>query len=403
MAQLGRGGRGRVFGLLGVRAERELVLRTAPSPQIPLKQVFVVPASGPEALQHYLETIERKRTLREIENLIPPDDLKILRGMYRETPFAVWGATSGRGNTRTFSQMNLGDYILFLQRGKVVLIGEIAWKTQNREIAQYFWNTNVAGETWENIYFIINERKLNIPAEQLWKYLDYEPTFRLQGLMQVDRGRVAEVEKQYGGFSDVLLRLARGEKPQERPEHPVVDTTPPHVSEEDEKPREHNEIQWRLIRLGHAAGVDVWIPKNDQGKEWEGHKFKEQVLHDFKSGLDIPRTVENIDTVWRFGYQIKAAFEIEHSTSVYSGLLRLADLRTIAPNSLYPLYIAAPKERREKVISELKRPTFHDKLMLHEVARYISYDKIRELDEKYGSRGIGFGPELLERASERVA
>jgi hypothetical protein len=368
-----------------------------------LKQVFIVPANGPEAFQHYQETIARKRTLAEIQRFLPADDLNILRGMYHEAPFVVWGATAGRGNARTFQQMNYGDYILFSQRGQIVLIGEIAWKLTNRELARYFWRTNVTGETWEHIYFIINQRDIHIPAEQLWRYLDYEPHFRLQGLMQVEQNRVRAIEETYGGFYDVLVRLDGGQKLQERLFEPGAESTRRPALEEEPRTREHDEIQWRLIRLGRAANVDVWVPKNDQGREWDGHRFRDFVLPEFREGLDIPRTVENIDTVWRFGYRIRAAFEIEHSTAIYSGLLRLSDLKTIAPNSLYPMYIAAPSDRRDKVLGELSRPTFHDQLKLHEVARYLSYEKIRELDEQYGSKTSGLRPEMLEEISEQVS
>jgi len=382
------------------------IIRTAPVLSADtLKQVFIVPANGPEAFRHYLETIKRKRTLQEVERFISPDDLKILRGLYHEAPFAVWGATAGRGNIRTFGQMNLGDYILFTQKGKIVLIGEVAWKLTSGDLAKYFWKTNPSGDTWENVYFIINERELDIPAQDLWGHLDYEPHFRLQGLMQVEQSRVLAVEQEYGGFYDVLVRLNAGHRLLRRPEEErkqLLPTTPSPQPDEEPKTSEHDEIQWRLIRLGRAAKVDVWVPKNDQGKAWKGHPFKDQVLPEFKQGLDIPRSVENIDTVWRFGYQIKAAFEIEHSTAIYSGLLRLSDLKAVAPNSLYPMYIVAPDDRRDKVLTELRRPTFHDQLRLHEVARYVSYEKIRELDTEYGDRGAGFKAEILETVAERV-
>lgn len=370
------------------------------------KQVFIVPTNGPEAFQNYQETIRRKRSLGEIERFLSEDDVKVLRGMYHEAPFAVWGTIAGKRNVRTFSQMDFGDYILFSQKGRIVLIGEIAWKLTNRGLATYFWKTNPTGETWENIYFIINERELSIPAADLWHYLDYEPHFRLQGLMQVEQGRVSAVEQTYGGFYDVVVRLNAGQRVIRRPEEesrPQEPPVPMPAPEEEPKPREHDEIQWRLIRLGMAAKVDVWVPRNDQGRAWEGHRFRDHVLSEFKEGLDIPRSVENIDTVWRFGHQIKAAFEIEHSTAIYSGLLRLSDLKAIAPNSLYPMYIVAPNDRREKVLTELQRPTFHDQLRLHEVARYVSYEKVRELDGEYGEKGAGFKPEILEAVAEQVS
>jgi len=55
---------------------------------------------------------------------------------------------------------------------------------------------------------------------------------------------------------------------------------------------EHDEMQWRLIRLGKKAKVDVWVPQNDQGKSYEGHNFREDVLKDFQETLDVPMYVK---------------------------------------------------------------------------------------------------------------
>jgi hypothetical protein len=57
--------------------------------------------------------------------------------------------------------------------------------------------------------------------------------------------------------------------------------------------------------------------------------------------------------LWLKGNSIVAAFEVESTTSVYSGLLRMADLITMQPNINIPLYIVAPDERRNKVIQEV--------------------------------------------------
>jgi hypothetical protein len=50
----------------------------------------------------------------------------------------------------------------------------------------------------------------------------------------------------------------------------------------------------------------------------------------------------------------------------------MADLIALQPNLNIPLYIVAPADRREKVISEINRPTFRrlDPPMAEEVSRY---------------------------------
>ena len=44
------------------------------------------------------------------------------------------------------------------------------------------------------------------------------------------------------------------------------------------------------------------------------------------------RTIELIDVLWLDGNSIEAAFEIESTTSIYSGILRMSDLLAQQPN-----------------------------------------------------------------------
>jgi hypothetical protein len=119
--------------------------------------------------------------------------------------------------------------------------------------------------------------------------------------------------------------------------------------------------------------------------------------------LDVPRSIQNIDVVWKFGpYSIKSAFEIEHSTSIYSGILRLSDLRAEAPNSNYPLFIVASEERKRRVFDELRRPTFSGScLRLNEVIRFLGYEKVREIDES-SKIATNFDANVLLGAGESV-
>jgi hypothetical protein len=71
------------------------------------------------------------------------------------------------------------------------------------------------------------------------------------------------------------------------------------------------------------------------------------------------RTIELIDVLWLKGNAIAAAFEIESTTSIYAGLLRMSDLVAMQPNLKIPLYLVAPEERRTKVMAEVNRPTFN--------------------------------------------
>ena len=49
-------------------------------------------------------------------------------------------------------------------------------------------------------------------------------------------------------------------------------------------------------------------------------------------------TIELIDVLWLQGNAIVAAFEVESTTSIYSGLLRMSDLVAMQPNLNIPLW-----------------------------------------------------------------
>ena len=109
------------------------------------------------------------------------------------------------------------------------------------------------------------------------------------------------------------------------------------------------------------------------------------MLEDLPLNFDrtLMKTIEQIDVIWLKRRSIVRAFEVEHTTSVYSGLLRMADLLAMAPNLSIRLHIVAPIARREKVFSEIKRPVFSllEGHALSEICSFLSYDSVLDLHE----------------------
>ena len=144
----------------------------------------------------------------------------------------------------------------------------------------------------------------------------------------------------------------------------------------------HQEIQYILLDLGSQMGMDVWVARNDRGRSFNGVSFAS--IKGMKSELPLQfdevtmRTIELIDVLWLQGNAIVAAFEIESTTSIYSGLLRMADLISMQPNINIPLYLVAPGARRDKVFAEINRPTFKRlKPPLSQLCRYMEFSVIR--------------------------
>jgi hypothetical protein len=151
--------------------------------------------------------------------------------------------------------------------------------------------------------------------------------------------------------------------------------------------RESLRVQALLAQIGSRMRMEIWIPPADRNAvlaEWKGEPSP--LLERLPLNYDDTtlRTIQQIDVLWLRGRSIKRAFEVEHTTSVYSGILRMADLLALQPNMDIRLHIVAPSARREKVFQEIRRPVFSllEKGPLSESCTFISYDSVRELAEE---------------------
>jgi hypothetical protein len=167
----------------------------------------------------------------------------------------------------------------------------------------------------------------------------------------------------------------------------------------------HTEVRWKLLKLGSDMGLDVWVARNDRGREAYGRKFTD--IPRLKKELPLQfdevtnRTIELIDVLWLRDNAIVAAFEIESTTSTYSGLLRMSDLITMQPNLNIPLYLVAPDERRDSVIKEVNRPTFSRRTpSMKDICSYISFSTLRQEMEQAAGHTRYLKPEFLEKLAE---
>lgn len=167
----------------------------------------------------------------------------------------------------------------------------------------------------------------------------------------------------------------------------------------------HEEIQWLLLQMGSHMGFDLWVARNDRRKSFQDQEFSG--LSNMKTKLPAQfddatnKTIELIDVLWLDGNAIVAAFEVEHTTSIYSGLLRMADLVAMQPNLNIRLFIVAPDERRDKVLEEISRPTFAKmKTPLREHCHFIPYSVLRAKHDQLGDYLQYMKPEFLDEIAE---
>jgi len=163
----------------------------------------------------------------------------------------------------------------------------------------------------------------------------------------------------------------------------------------------HTEVQGWLRDLGLALGFDVWIASNDRSRACGGGRLGDGCL------TSLPSQVANgpaadaiglIDVLWLEPEgHIRAAFEVEHTTSIYSGIVRMLDLVLSGePGIVRGLYLVAPDSREEEVRAQLRRPAFSRVSDLH--VRYLPYGELDRNREAIARFGHGLHPiEQLSR------
>ena len=141
----------------------------------------------------------------------------------------------------------------------------------------------------------------------------------------------------------------------------------------------HLQVQTLLAGIGHIKRYDMYIPENDAGRlDWSLTKrfaLRESIPTGFQEVRDI---LSEIDVVWVASGRnaIQGLFEVEHSTPIYSGLLRFNDVLLADPR-VSRFSIVSNDSRRAVFARQLSRPTFR-KSGLAELASFLEYANVLE-------------------------
>lgn len=174
---------------------------------------------------------------------------------------------------------------------------------------------------------------------------------------------------------------------------------------EAESDRTHTQVQGWLRDLGLALGFDVWVAANDRSRSLaSGGRLSDGCIEKLPASIDDGpggAAIRLIDLLWlRKGTdQVEAAFEVEHSTSIYSGIVRLLDLAFTAPErTVKGLFLVAPDDREQEVRAQLQRPAFRQ--IAHLDLRYLAYDDIDKHRDAMARFGDGLKP--IEAIARRL-
>ncbi|MEO7298927.1 MAG: hypothetical protein ABI042_10180 [Verrucomicrobiota bacterium] len=140
----------------------------------------------------------------------------------------------------------------------------------------------------------------------------------------------------------------------------------------------HSQVQTLIGAIGIAKGFDIWIPAVDRNKlDWliaKQFACCDQLPFGFEN---IHHVLQEIDIVWvqKGSNQLTALFEVEHSTPIYSGLLRFNDIHLVSPNLSPRFSIVANNARRDVFVKQLNRPTFKAS-GLTEMCNFLEYPNV---------------------------
>lgn len=312
---------------------------------------------------------------------------------------SLWGSRSSR-----FRDWQEGDYLAFIVdkgltalaivAGKPFHSTEIVWDNglfpyriplKFVHVLQKDQRVPILGEVRDTLtsawgprygWGILNQQLLeNTQALTLVKAI----TSRPNGLAQIE-GNLATLLSDAKQERELLLKQKRPIKKKHKNE--TVSFAEEFESSEEESL--HSQAERLLIKLGKATGCSVVIASNDRNRIFQGKPLGEECLKSLPNlGLNAEaiRRIGLIDVIWIIKNSPVSAFEVETTTSIFSGLLRMSDLLSVVPSLKISLYIIAPKNRQDRVRAELTRPTFQ-KIGLNEYCKFIPLEELRKLQSK---------------------
>ena len=187
-----------------------------------------------------------------------------------------------------------------------------------------------------------------------------------------------QLSKDLGAFAGLLFEIGSGRlvvvgnveavlKAEKAKAEKAAKARHAEVLAEHQAESEHTQIQYLLIKIGRALKYDVYVARNDRHRSYDGLSFALLTIPELSpTGWppEVMETVSLIDVIWlKPGTgEVVSAFEVEKSTSIYSGILRLEDLARSIPNCTCNFYLVAPDRREKEVMAQLARPAFRGDL-----------------------------------------
>lgn len=144
----------------------------------------------------------------DIEKYLKERDKTVLRG---RDPLRLWGNLLG--TRKGWTDMELGDIVLFYQNGKFTHAGKVYHKTDNEKLSKKLWPDYKQGKPWRYIYFLQEIKEVEVPWSLIKKYSGYDANL-LRGFTTLKEkamdaiiqkhGSVEAFVQEYGKYRDAF-------------------------------------------------------------------------------------------------------------------------------------------------------------------------------------------------------
>jgi hypothetical protein len=149
------------------------------------------------------------------------------------------------------------------------------------------------------------------------------------------------------------------------------------TKEESQDYGQHLRIQHQITEWGLKNNYRVHVATNDKGKIRERLSEILEEMPKF-AAEDVANIAKRVDVLFFREERdiLTHAFEIEHTPTIYSGLLRLNDIAESYPSENVKFFIISDEENRERFNRELDRPSF--RLLKKHKCAFRNYQEVNE-------------------------
>ena len=138
--------------------------------------IVLQPAGDPASISHYVDTMDSPVPLSDMSAFLTEADQRLLSSIYPDGFAPTWGVTRSKDgqSANAWRRLEVGDVTLFFRNKRAISSGVMTHKLHSEALAEYLWNRNKDGSTWEYIYFLDEITPLDIPVKDFNAVVGYK-------------------------------------------------------------------------------------------------------------------------------------------------------------------------------------------------------------------------------------